>query len=129
MARFFEDEASAYADAVEDSLAHSAAVVPTLWHQEVANVLLVAERRKRTTEAKSGHFLQLFASLRISVDEVIPAQLWPEWLRLGRAYGLSAYDAVYLEMALRRGLPLATLDDPLKAAAAATGVQIFQPIK
>jgi len=127
LAWFFEDESDAYADAVEDALVKASAVVPALWHLEVANALLVGERRKRTTEAKVTQFVALLQSLPISVDDATIAQAWSDTLHLARGQNLSAYDAAYLELALRRGLPIATLDDRLKAAAAAVGVTLYKP--
>jgi predicted nucleic acid-binding protein len=127
VAWFFEDETEAYAEAVEDAMTTSAALVPALWRLEVANALLVGERRKRTTEAKVAKFLALLDALPIVVDEETAAHAWTTVLSLARAHGLSAYDAVYLELALRRGLPLATLDGKLKAAAQAIGVAEYTP--
>jgi predicted nucleic acid-binding protein len=123
----FEDESDAYADAVGDALVLKAAVVPSLWPLEVANALLVGERRQRTTEAKVSQFLTLLRALPIRVDEETTVRAWHDTLHLARARALSAYDASYLELALRRGLPLATLDDRLKGAAAAVGVAEFKP--
>jgi len=123
----FEDETDDYAEAVADSLAEVHAVTPGLWHLEVANSLLVGERRKRTTEAKVAQFLGLLQTLPISVDEETSLRAWQDTLRLARAHSLSVYDATYLELALRRGLPLATIDDRLKSAAAAVGVVEFTP--
>jgi predicted nucleic acid-binding protein len=127
VAWFFEDETNTYAESVEDALARAAAVVPALWPLEVANALLVGERRKRTTEAKVTQFLALVTSLPIAIDDETAARAWQESLQLARAHHLSVYDAAYLELALRRGLPLATLDDPLKAAATAIGVSEYKP--
>ncbi len=127
LAWFFEDEADAYAESIEDSLAIAQAVVPTLWSLEVANGLLVGERRKRTTEAKATQFLTLLSSLPIAVDPETAVRAWKDTLLLARAHHLSAYDAAYLELALRRGLPLASLDGPLKAAAKAVGVALYLP--
>ncbi len=127
LAWFFEDESNAYADAVGDALVKASAVVPALWHLEVANALLVGERRKRTTEAKATQFLGLLQSLPISVDDATIGQAWGETLHLARGQNLSAYDAAYLELALRRGLPLATLDDRRKTAADAVGVSLYAP--
>jgi predicted nucleic acid-binding protein len=127
VAWFFEDEANAYAESVEDALTRAVAVVPTLWPLEVANALLMGERRKRTTEAKVMQFLALLTSLPITVDDETAARACQDSLHLARAHNLTVYDAAYLELALRRGLPLATLDDPLKAAAAVVGVAEYRP--
>jgi predicted nucleic acid-binding protein len=123
----FEDETDAYAEAVADSFASAQAVVPALWPLEVANGLLVGERRKRITEAKVAPFLALLKILPIAVDDETALRAWQETLHLARAHQLSVYDAAYLEVAVRRGLPLATLDDDLKAAAAAVGVGEYRP--
>jgi predicted nucleic acid-binding protein len=122
---FFEDEADAYAEAVADSLVSATAVVPALWHLEVANVLLVGERRKRATTAKVAQFLTLLRALPITTDGETHSRAWTDTLNLARTHGLSAYDAAYLELAVRRGLPLATLDNELKAAAKAAGVPLY----
>lgn len=127
LAWFFEDETNAYAESVEDSLVSAAAVVPALWPLEVANGLLVGERRKRTTEAKASEFIVLLGALPIRIDGETASRAWQETLRLARTHKLSAYDAAYLELAIRRGLPLATLDENLKAAAAAVGVAEYVP--
>ena len=127
VAWFFEDEASSYAESVEDSLVAVAAVVPALWHLEVANAVLVGERRGRTTEAKAGVFLTLLTALPISSDDETQRRAWHETMNLARAHRLSLYDAAYLELAMRRGLPLATLDDKLKRTAAVIGVTEFAP--
>lgn len=127
IAWLFEDEADAYAEAVEDSLIESTAVVPSLWYLEVANGALIGERRKRTTEAKVTKFLSLLKSLPIAADEETATQAWQETLQLARTHKLSVYDAAYLELAMRRGLTLATLDEALMAAATSVGVDKYKP--
>jgi predicted nucleic acid-binding protein len=127
LAWFFEDETNAYAEAVEDSLLSAVAVVPALWPLEVGNALLVGERRGRTTEAKVSAFLTLLKSLPIEQDDETALRSWHESLTLARAHRLSVYDSAYLELALRRGLPLATFDQKLKAAAAIVGIAEFTP--
>ena len=99
--------------------------VPGLWPLEVANALLVGERRGRTTAADAAHFLAILSAFPITVDDETVARAWADTMHLARAHNLSAYDAAYLELAMRRGLPLATLDDKLKAAAVAVGVPLF----
>ena len=96
-----------------------------VWTLEVANALLVGERRRRTTPADAARFLAILASFPITVDDQTAAHAWHETTHLARAHGLSAYDASYLELAIRLGVPLATLDDKLKAAAIAVGVPLF----
>jgi predicted nucleic acid-binding protein len=121
------DEKAPYPQAVLDSLARAGAVVPSLWHLEVGNGLLVGERRKRSTEADTMKWLTFLKSLPIVVDDETVSRAWSDVLHLARAHGLSTYDAAYLELALRRGLPLASLDGPLKAAAKAAGVPEYTP--
>jgi predicted nucleic acid-binding protein len=127
LAWFFEDEADAYAEAVQDSLETAAAVVPSLWPLEVANALVVGERRRRTTEAKANAFLTLLQAIPVTTDDETATQAWRGSLPLARSHQLSVYDAAYLELALRRDLPLATLDKNLKAAASAAGVALYEP--
>ena len=99
--------------------------MPDLWHLEVANTLLVGERRKRSTQANTVAWMDFLSSLPIAVDEETKTHAFSDTANLARSHNLSAYDAAYLELAMRRGLPLATLDDKLKAAAHAVGVPLF----
>jgi predicted nucleic acid-binding protein len=123
----FEDETDPYAEAVADSLSHARVFVPSLWHLETANALLVGERRKRLTEAQVAQFMTVLQSFPITMDEETTLHAWQDTLHLARSHGLSVYDATYLELALRRGLPLASLDAQLKAAAGTAGVAEFVP--
>lgn len=113
----FKDEASTYADAVLDSLSEAIAVVPAIWPLEVVNVLLVAERQKRLREPDSVRFISLLSQLPIVVERAWPERMMKDLLALGRANSLSNYDATYLELAMRQGLPIATLDKKLVEAA------------
>jgi predicted nucleic acid-binding protein len=122
----FPDEKAAYPEAVLDSLAGERVIVPSLWHLEVGNSLLVAERRKRCTQADVTNWVLFLNALPITVDEETATHAWSDVLSVARAQNLSAYDAAYLELALRRGVALATLDDKLKAAAAAVGVAEYK---
>jgi predicted nucleic acid-binding protein len=117
MAWSFEDESDAYA--VLDRLATTAAVVPALWPLEVANALLMGQRRRRFTEAETIKWTGILAALPIIVDAETNAHAWGTTLGLARRHSLTAYDAAYLELAIRRGLPLATIDAKLKTAARA----------
>jgi len=127
LAWYFKDEADAYADAVAECFPAVCAAVPLIWPLEVANAVLMGERRQRSTEAQAARWLTYLGFLPIVVDDHTNARAWGEVLSLARAHRLSTYDAAYLELALRRGLPLATLDDKLKAAASAVGVPGFVP--
>ncbi|MGH7901799.1 MAG: type II toxin-antitoxin system VapC family toxin [Thermodesulfobacteriota bacterium] len=122
----FKDESNKYADIVLDNLQKSSAVVPPVWPLEVANVLLVAERRKRLTEADSMRFLTLLNQLPITVEEGESEEMMLRTLSLAREYRLSSYDASYLDLAMRKGLAIATLDKGLRAAAQKTEVPIFR---
>jgi len=120
----FAGEGADYSDGVLNRLRSEHAVVPAAWALEVANVLLVGERRKRLTGAQSAHFLKLLSDLPIKTDEPGAAKI-PQVAGVGRAHGISAYDAAYLELAARLGLPLATRDSGLARAAAELGVAIL----
>lgn len=126
MAWCFEDEANAYADAVQQALSEHEVVAPGLWPLEVANVLLVAERRGRLNQADSARFLSLLETLGVVVDDETPQRAWTQTIALAREQSLSAYDAAYIELALRQGLPIATLDAGLKKAARKLGVILFK---
>ncbi len=126
MAWCFEDEVNAYSEAVLDRLRETEAVLPAIWPLEVANVLLLAERRRRLTEAQTAHFIQLLKALPIRVEESDITRVLGSVLAIGRSHGLSAYDAAYLEVGARQGLPLATQDARLRPAATRAGVTILQ---
>ena len=118
----FPDEHAAYPQSILDSLAATACAVPSLWRLEVANALLVGERRGRCTASDVAAWLGFLAALPIRTDAATETQAWSDTLRLARTYSLSTYDASYLELTIRRGLPLASLDSKLNTAAAAAGV-------
>jgi predicted nucleic acid-binding protein len=117
----FEDEDHPQADLALRRARTEEAVVPSLWWFEVRNILVVNERRKRITESGTTNFLRGLNRIPIRVDRV-PVEA--EVLRLARAHRLSVYDAAYLELARREGLPLATLDRALAGAARAENVPI-----
>ena len=123
----FPDEKADYPQAVLDSLAETAAIVPALWHLEIGNALLMGERRKRCTAADILKWLSFLSTLPITVDDETISRAWNDVMDLAREHNLSVYDASYLELALRRSLPLATLDIPLKKAALAAGVVAYKP--
>ena len=117
MAWCFEDEASDETWALLDGLAEDTAIVPGLWSAEVANVLLVAERRRRIDRAKVRAFVAQLSALPIVVEETPPSRTMGDFLAIGRETGLAVYDALYLDLALRHSLPLATTDLKMRAAA------------
>ncbi len=127
MAWSFEDETSPYADSVLDFLRKARALVPILWPLEVANALLMGERRQRSTEADSLRWIAILSSLPIRVDPDSGTRAWSDTMTLARLHGLTAYDAAYLELAVRQSLPLATLDTRLRTAAGTIGVTLLKP--
>jgi predicted nucleic acid-binding protein len=121
----FGDEATPACDALLDQLGAGArAWVPSLWHLELGNVLLGAKRRNRIDQAGIEAFLSQLAVYDIAVDDQTTERAWQKTLDLALQYGLSTYDAAYLELSLRRGVPLATLDSALITAARTCGVPL-----
>ena len=125
MAWCFEDEGRELADKVLDHLTNTEAWVPSLWTFEVANVLLVAERCGRLTPADSTRFVALLSDLPILIDDSGHERALGPVLSTGRELGLSAYDATYLELAMRLGGAMATGDEKLRAACQESGVPVF----
>lgn len=117
----------AYAETVLDALRGRQAPVPSLWALEAGNVIARGEAKGLLTEARSQEFVTLLGRLNIATDTATAAHALGDTLHLARRYKLSAYDAAYLELALRTGSLLATLDTDLKKAAQAAGVQPFAP--
>jgi len=125
---FFGDgkpQGLAYAAKVLDAMKDADALVPVTWGLEVANVIARAEAKGLVTEARGGAFLEMLEGVDIEVDEASFAHSLSDTLQLARRYKLSAYDASYLELALRLGIPLATLDEDLQKAARKAGVKKF----
>ncbi len=121
----YPDEHSDYAYQVLDILEHTPAVVPSLWTIEIANALVVGERRHRLSPADISHFLELINGLAIETDPETASRALGDTRSLALIHGLSVYDATYLELAMRSGLPLATLDERLKKAAQQAGAKVF----
>ena len=122
----FPDEVTEYTETVLDRLRSTGAVVPEIWALEIANILLVGERRQRQTEAQTAYLVQFLESLPITVADGGSLAAVRPVLALARQQALSAYDASYLELAMRRGLPLASQDSRLRAAAEQVGVPLVQ---
>ena len=121
----FRDETSQYADAVLDYLLDATAFVPSVWSLEVINVLLAAERRKRLSEADSVRFVTLLSQLPIIVEYEQSERMMKELMAFARSNNLSSYDASYLDLAMRKGIPIATLDKRLRAAAQKADIPIL----
>jgi len=118
----FQDEDHPDASLAFLQMSAEEAVVPCLWWFEVRNILVVNERRRRIAESDTARFLLNLSRLRIRLDRV-PDE--GAVLRLARTHRLSVYDAAYLELAQREGVPLATLDVDLRKAAANEGVALL----
>ena len=113
-----------YADDILDSLLGASALVPNLWHLEATNVLLSAEKRDEISLGEIEGFVSQLENLPILTDSMTSHQAFNRTLTLTRAYKLSSYDAAYLELAIREGLPIATLDKNLTKAAMKAGVEL-----
>jgi len=98
--------------------------VPALWWYEMANALLMAQRRKRLTEAERIRLIELYRKLPIQTDMALDSDIMGRFHTLAIEYNLSAYDTAYLELAQRRGLGLATVDRQLRSAAQKAGVKV-----
>ncbi|WP_196804873.1 type II toxin-antitoxin system VapC family toxin [Methylopila sp. M107] len=116
------DESDARAAAAYELLDDGDALAPALWWFEARNVLVVSERRGRIDAEAVEQAFAIIAKLPIEIDRE-PNDV--AVLRLARRHRLTVYDAAYLELALRRGAPLATLDDALAKAAQIEGVALI----
>ena len=121
LAWVLRDEPSASADAALEQVAENGGVAPSLWWVEVRNGLVTAERRGRLTQEDTAAALQAIDALGVQLDQAPDST---SLLRLARTHGLTAYDAMYLELSIRQQRPLATLDRKLRAAAQAEGVAL-----
>jgi predicted nucleic acid-binding protein len=125
MAWCFDDEATPYTEDLLNWCAAGTAIhVASVWPLEVTNVLLNAQRKGRVTENRVEQFLDVLSQLPFHIDPVSMKRAVYDIRVLAQAHRLTSYDASYLELALRLGLPLASLDDDLKKAALASGVRL-----
>lgn len=111
--------------AVLERAVEGGAVVPGIWHLEVGNSLMLAERRGRISAANRTTALQDLARLPIEVDLDTASRAWRDTLFLAEHHRLTLYDASYLELSVRLSLPLATFDAALRRAASAAGVNLL----
>lgn len=125
MAWLFSDERTDETAQIQDRLIAESALVPEHWFLEVANVLVMAEKRNRLSIADSTQFVQLLRSLEIEADHEFATSAFDVLIPVCRSHGLTSYDAAYLELAQRRQLPLATLDKELRRAAMSVGVKLL----
>jgi predicted nucleic acid-binding protein len=117
MAWLFHDEATPKTSALLNRLATETALVPAWWFVEITNVLAMAERNGRITARQSDAFIDDLSKLGIERDNQAPDRAFTHLLALCRTHRLTSYDAIYLDLAIRRSLPLATLDEDLRKAA------------
>ena len=122
---YFEDERTRAIDGVLDLVVADGAVVPALWRLEVANGFQMAIRRKRIDQAFRDKAIQHLGALPITLDPETNTYAWTATLHLADRFGLTLYDAAYLELAQRRSLPLATLDKELRGAGDALGTAML----
>jgi len=125
MAWCFADESTATSLEIQERLVSEAAIVPAHWFLEVVNVLAMAEKRKRISFHDAQQFVQLLSILDIQIDEDSSRRAFDHLLPLCRTHGLTSYDAAYLDLAVRRQLPLASLDDVLRRAATNLGLPVL----
>jgi predicted nucleic acid-binding protein len=125
LAWYMEDESTAATDALLDQVSDLGAMAPTVWRLEVANAFQTAIRRKRIDAGFRDAALAQLALLPITIDPETDTHAWSTTLRLSERFTLTIYDAAYLELAQRRDLPLATLDEALRRAAGALGVPLL----
>jgi predicted nucleic acid-binding protein len=125
LAWLHEDEQVAGVDQIFERVIDGGAIVPSLWSLEVANSLTQSIRRGRIAPEHRAAFLSDLAKLSILSDEHTNDHAWSATIQLADRYRLTVYDAAYLEVAQRRRLPLATLDEALRAAAQAAGVAVL----
>ena len=125
IAWLFHDEATLKTAALLKRLATETALVPAWWFIEIANVLAMAERKGRITARQSDAFIADLSKLGIERDNEAPDRAFTHLLALCRTHRLTSYDAIYLDLAIRRSLPLATLDGDLRKAAKKLGVALL----
>lgn len=126
MAWGFEDESTRFTEAVLDRVQIDGALVPAIWPVEVANSILIGERRGRLSRGQADAFVDLLKVIPVTNDEETSLRAWSEILSLARETSLSAYDASYVDLASRRALPLATIDRRMREAAVQLGVQLVE---
>lgn len=121
---YLENQSTRYAEAIAERLQADRALTPPIWELELVNVLRTACVRQRMTAEAAQRIIAQLRSLPIEVDrEPVPCS---ELLALALRFGLSSYDAAYLELALRCQLPVATQDEALRSAALAAGVGVVE---
>jgi predicted nucleic acid-binding protein len=121
----FVDEHTPAITALLERVAETGASAPLLWPLEVSNGLLMAERRGRLDATRRHQLLDFLRDLPVTIDPETVSSVWSETVGMAERYRLTIYDAAYLELARRRALPLASLDQDLRAAARAVGLALL----
>jgi predicted nucleic acid-binding protein len=122
----YQGQASPETDQLLNEVAAGATViVPALWYLEMSNVLLMAQRRHRLTAVQRKAALEKLTAMQFTVDEEGTRHAFGKTSELAEKHGLTIYDAIYLELALRRSLPLASRDESLRNAAKQRGVKVI----
>ena len=121
----FLDEATPATRKLFDGMVEASAVVPAWWYIEITNVLYLAEKSRRIPAHRVVEFIATIDDLRVEIDHEGPQRAFSHILPLCRAHGLTSYDAIYLDLAQLRKLPLGTLDEPLRKAAKKMGIKLL----
>ncbi|HEY8692195.1 MAG TPA: type II toxin-antitoxin system VapC family toxin [Chloroflexota bacterium] len=121
----FPDETTPHTDALRGRVTRTGAIVPPHWRIEIENTVRVAERRRRITAAQVADFVRFIRAQLIEVDDRPLVTTFGNLMPLASQYSLSVYDAAYVEIANRRGLPLATLDANMRRAAQQMGIDVL----
>jgi predicted nucleic acid-binding protein len=119
----FEDEQTPAVMELLDRVAETGASAPLLWPLEALNGLFVAERRRRLDRTRRSRLAAFLRDLPVMLDADTADRAWEATARLAERFDLTTYDAAYLELAQRRRLPLASLDQDLRAAATAMNIE------
>ncbi len=125
VAWWISQETSETTDRILIAAARTGILVPAIWWLEVTNTMVLAERRGRLNPEDWSKFERMLSSFSVTTDRLNPERIVTNVARLSQQYGLTVYDASYLELAIRRGAQLATLDKALIAAATRAGVVLF----
>lgn len=125
MAWCFLDEATPATRKLYNEMSSTSAVVPAWWYIELTNVLYLAEKSRRIPTDRVVEFIEMIEDLGVEIDHDAPTRAFSHLLPLCRDHRLTSYDAMYLDLAVRRKLPLATLDEPLRKAAKKLGVKLL----
>jgi predicted nucleic acid-binding protein len=125
MAWCFEDEATPATRKLLRDSSDRSILVPAWWYVEITNVLALAERKGRINVNQATDFITVIEALDVEIDVGVPLRAFTDLLPLCRSHALTSYDAIYLDLARRRKLPLATLDEPLRKVAKKLGVKLL----